>query len=45
MILQMRDMAEYTALCETLFDADDNIVWDRTYIITETLKDEFGPAI
>lgn len=45
MILQMRDMAEYTALCETLFDADDNIVWYRTYIITETLKDEFGPAI
>ncbi|NIY75463.1 Lrp/AsnC family transcriptional regulator [Thalassospira sp. HF15] len=44
MILQMRDMAEYTALCETLFDADDNIVWYRTYIITETLKDEMGPS-
>jgi len=45
MILQMRDMAEYTALCETLFDADDNIVWYRTYIITDTLKNEMGPAI
>tara|TARA_R100001015_G_C4527765_1_gene95012 strand:- start:130 stop:591 length:462 start_codon:yes stop_codon:yes gene_type:complete len=44
MILQMRDMVEYTALCETLFDADDNIVWYRTYIITETLKDEYGPS-
>lgn len=45
MILHMRDMAEYTALCEMLFDTDDNIVWYRTYIVTETLKDEFGPAI
>ncbi|MHC8492131.1 Lrp/AsnC family transcriptional regulator [Thalassospira sp. SM2505] len=40
LVLHMRDMAEYTALCETLFDADDNIVWYRTYIVTETLKDD-----
>ena len=40
LILHMQDMAEYTALCETLFDADENIVWYRTYIVTETLKDE-----
>ncbi len=43
--LYMRDMAEYTALCETLFDADDNIVWYRTYIATEILKDEIGVAL
>ncbi|MEE3046530.1 MAG: Lrp/AsnC family transcriptional regulator [Pseudomonadota bacterium] len=45
LVLHMRDMAEYTALCETLFDADDNIVWYRTYIVTEVLKDEPGLAI
>lgn len=45
LILHMRDMAEYTALCETLFDSDENIVWYRTYIVTETLKDEPGLAI
>lgn len=45
MILHMRDMAEYTALCETLFDADENIVWYRTYIVTEVLKNEPGVAI
>jgi DNA-binding Lrp family transcriptional regulator len=42
LILHMRDMNEYTALCETLFDADENIVWYRTYIVTDTLKDEIG---
>lgn len=45
MILHMHDMAEYTALCETLFDADENIVWYRTYIVTEVLKNEPGVAI
>lgn len=45
MVLQMRDMAEYTALCEALFDIDDNIVWYRTYIVTEVLKNEPGVAI
>ena len=45
LVLSMRDMAEYTALCETLFDADDNIVWYRTYIATETIKDEIGVAL
>ncbi len=45
MILHMRDMAEYTALCETLFDADENIVWYRTYIVTETLKDEMSSIL
>lgn len=45
MILHMRDMVEYTALCETLFDADENIVWYRTYIVTEVLKNEPGVAI
>ncbi|RCK26823.1 Lrp/AsnC family transcriptional regulator [Thalassospira sp. GO-4] len=45
LILHMRDMAEYTALCETLFDADDNIVWYRTYIVTETLKDDVTIAL
>lgn len=45
MILHMRDMAEYTALCDTLFDADENIVWYRTYIVTETLKDEMSSIL
>lgn len=45
LVLHMQDMAEYTALCDTLFDADENIVWYRTYIVTETLKDEAGVAI
>lgn len=45
MILHMRDMAEYTALCDTLFDADENIVWYRTYIVTETLKDEISSIL
>ncbi|WP_417812302.1 Lrp/AsnC family transcriptional regulator [Thalassospira alkalitolerans] len=45
LVLSMRDMAEYTALCETLFDADDNIVWYRTYIATEIIKDEIGVAL
>lgn len=45
LVLHMRDMAEYTELCETLFDVDDNIVWYRTYIVTEVLKDEPGLAI
>lgn len=45
MILHMRDMAEYTALCDALFDVDDNIVWYRTYIVTEVLKNEPGVAI
>ncbi|MBL4841146.1 MAG: Lrp/AsnC family transcriptional regulator [Thalassospira sp.] len=45
LVLHMRDMAEYTALCETLFDADDNIVWYRTYIVTEVLKDEVTIAL
>jgi len=45
LVLHMRDMAEYTELCESLFDVDDNIVWYRTYIVTEVLKDEPGVAI
>lgn len=45
MVLHMRDMAEYTALCDTLFDVDENIVWYRTYIVTEVLKNEPGVAI
>ncbi|MBX2830247.1 MAG: Lrp/AsnC family transcriptional regulator [Rhodospirillales bacterium] len=45
LVLHMRDMTEYTELCETLFDVDDNIVWYRTYIVTEVLKDDPGVAI
>ena len=44
LILHMEDMAEYTALCDTLFDADENVVWYRTYIVTETLKHDHGVA-
>ena len=44
LILHMQDMAEYTALCDTLFDADENVVWYRTYIVTETLKHDHGVA-
>lgn len=45
LVLHMRDMTEYTELCESLFDVDDTIVWYRTYIVTEVLKDEPGVAI
>ncbi|WP_206186337.1 hypothetical protein [Thalassospira lohafexi] len=36
--MHMQDMDKHTALCDTLFDADENVVWYRAYIVTEILK-------
>lgn len=42
--LYMRDMDEYLALSDELFNADPNVAWFRTYIAVQTVKDDPGVA-
>ena len=38
LMLHMQYMDKHTALCDTLFEADENVVWYHAYIVTEILK-------
>ncbi len=42
--LYMRDMDEYLALSDELFNNDPNVAWFRTYIAVQTVKDDPGVA-